>query len=146
MRVDVDDRAASSLHENRQMCLQFQTAQGTALLLSTSRVPVCFVATLTSLATAATTYCQCEEASYASCFGQHAVCMLTPCGSYVRSQEKLMNVSITINSRVEVSDTVLIFDCHALHHGILFVHVDPLWEAADQVHYHPTRLALASIF
>ena len=54
MRVDVDDRAASSLHKNRQMCVQFQTAQGTALLLSTSRVLVCFVATLASLVTAAT--------------------------------------------------------------------------------------------
>ena len=54
-----------------------------------------------------------------------------------------MNVSITINSRVEVSDTVLIFDCHALHHGILFVHVDSLWE--PEVHYHSPRLALASM-
>ena len=56
-----------------------------------------------------------------------------------------MNVSNTIVSRDEVSHTVLIFDCHALHHGILYV-LDPLWEAADQVHYHSTRLALASIF
>ena len=54
-----------------------------------------------------------------------------------------MNVSNTMDSRVKVSHTVLTFDCHALHHGILYVHVDPLWEEADQVHYLSSRLALA---
>ena len=47
-----------------------------------------------------------------------------------RSQEKLMNVCNTMGSRDEVSHTVLLFDCHALPHGILYVHVDSLWEAA----------------
>ena len=86
--------------------------------------------------------CQCEEASYASCCGQPAVCMLTPCGRYVRSQEKLMNMSNTMDSRDEMSHTVLIFDCHALPHGILYVHVESLWEPTDQVQYRSPRLAL----
>ena len=62
-----------------------------------------------------------------------------------RSQGKLINVCNTMGSRDEVSHTVLIFDCHALPHGILYVHVDSLWELAVQVHYHSPRLALASI-
>ena len=57
-----------------------------------------------------------------------------------------MHVSNTMDSRDEVSHSVLIFDCHALHHAILYVHVDPMWEAADQVHYHSTRLHTGQFF
>ena len=63
MRVGVDDRAASSIHEKMTEVFAVPagavhaktslTVQGTTLLLSTSRVPVCFIATLASLATAA---------------------------------------------------------------------------------------------
>ena len=39
-------------------------------------------------------------------------------------EEKLMNVSNTMDFRDGVSHTALIYDCHALPHGILNVHVD----------------------
>ena len=42
------------------------------------------------------------------------------------SPKKLMNVSNTMDSRDEVSHTALIYNGHALPHGILNVHVDAL--------------------
>ena len=125
--VDVDDRAASSRHGNQQRCLQFQLERfmrGPALQCRNSSncsVQVAILDVLLRLwrpwRLQPGVHCMLSVRRSITRFLLRPTCRVHFDALWevrdmeARSQEKLMSVSNTMDSRDEVSHTVLIFDC-----------------------------------
>ena len=79
-----------------------------------------------------TTYCQYEEASNASCCGQPAVCMLTPCGRYVEHHDGFSGRGVahkfsssTVTLCTTESCTFMLTPC--VRQPIKFITIQPVW-------------------